>query len=413
MNKTFTGQRAAVLLYSHYPSDPRPRREAEALADAGMEVDLICLLEEPGQPACETINGVNVRRVPIRRRRGGKVTYILQYVSFVGLCLVHLAWRSLRKRYDLVHVHNMPDFLVFGALVPKLRGAELMLDLHDPMPELMMAIFGLGEASRSVKLLKRVEKLSIRFADRVLTVNQACKRIFASRSCPPEKIAVVMNAPDEEIFGFQPCNGVAVHDPAKPFVIMYHGSIVERHGLDLAVQALRLVRKQIPAAELRIYGLRTPFLDSVMASVRNDGLQDAVHYLGAQSLEQIVKSIDECDLGIIPNRRSVFTEINTPTRIFEYLSRGKPVIAPDVPGIVDYFGKHDLVFFELGNEEDLARQIEFVYFQSGPVTAIIKRGQEVYLGQRWSRKRIEFVNGVADLLTAHPRRPYGHLRPPL
>ncbi len=397
-----TGKRAAVLLYSYYPSDPRPRREAEALASAGMTVDLICLREKAEEPVRETINRVNVRRLPIRRRRGGKLTYVAQYVSFVGLCLSVLAWRSVRKRYDLVHVHNMPDFLVFGALGPKLRGAEVILDLHDPMPELMMTIFGLREASRTVRLLRWIEKQSIRFADRVLTVNLACKRIFALRSCTPEKITVVMNAPDEKIFGFKSCNGVIDRDPARPFVIMYHGSIVERHGLDLAVQALRLVRKRVPMAELRIYGLRTPFLDSVLASVQSNGLHDAVHYLGEQNLEQIVNSIEECDLGIIPNRRSVFTEINTPTRIFEYLSRGKPVVAPRVPGIADYFGEQDLLFFQLGDAEDLARQIEFAYFQSGQLEAIIKRGQQVYLGERWSRKQTDFLNVVGDLLAHRP-----------
>src|SRR4030095_14035402 len=140
---------------------------------------------------------------------------------------------SLWRGYDLVHVHNMPDVLVFSALVPKLRGAQIVLDLHDPMPELMMTIFGLQATSLGVQLLKRLEKASICFADQVLTVNLACKKIFASRSCAAEKIQVVMNAPDEEIFVFREFAASGSRDPAKPFVIMYHGSIVERHGLDL------------------------------------------------------------------------------------------------------------------------------------------------------------------------------------
>src|SRR5439155_24815829 len=54
---------------------------------------------------------------------------------------------------------------------------------------------------------------------------------------------------------------------------------------------------------------------------------------------------NDCDVGIIPNRRSIFTEINFPTRIFEYLARGKPVIAPLTTGIGDYFSKDELVVF--------------------------------------------------------------------
>jgi len=392
------GKRAAVVLYSYYPSDPRPRREAEALANAGMKVDVICLRQNAEEATRETIHGVNIRRVPLRRRRDSKLTYLLQYGAFIAFSATILAYRVLRKRYHLVHVHNMPDILVFSGLVPKLRGARVILDLHDPMPELMMTIFGLGDTSFSVPLLRVIEKQSIRFADHVLTVNLACKRIFASRSCHPEKIQVLMNTPDEEIFGFQHCRDSSERDPAKPFVIVYHGSIVERHGLDLAVQALGIVKKTVPSAELRVHGPRTPFLDSVIHSVRNNGLHDAVHYLGAKSLEEIVKAIEESDVGIIPNRRSVFTEINTPTRIFEYLSRGKPVIAPLTPGITDYFGQDELIFFQLGDVNDLARKIEYVYFHPHETTEIMKRGQKVYLSHRWSQEKCGFLDRVSEMV---------------
>ncbi len=399
-DRPLKGKRAAVVLYSYYLSDPRPRREAEALAAAGMEIDLICLRHNADEPTRERVNGVNIRRVPIKRRRDGKLTYVAQYAFFVAWCAAALAVRSLRKRYDLVHAHNMPDILVFSGIIPKLRGAQVILDLHDPMPELMITIFGLRENSFSVKLLKLLERLSIRFADRVLTVNLACKKIFASRSCPPEKITVVMNVPDEDIFGFLPFENAETPNSSKPFVIMYHGSIVERHGLDLAFRALEIVKKTVPNAELRIYGSRNSFLDSLLDSIRNNGLHHRVHYFGAKSLDGIVEAIAQCDVGVIPNRRSIFTEINTPTRIFEYLSRGKPVIAPRAPGIVDYFGKDDLVFFELGDAEDLARKIEYVYSHPAEVRQTVQRGQEVYLGQRWTRKKSEFVNVARELLGA-------------
>ena len=144
------GKRVAVLLFSHYPADPRPRRAAEALAAHGAHVDLICLRDGNGEPARETYGNINVTRVPLKRERGGKLGYVRQYVAFVLTSFFYLASRSLTRRYDLVHVHNMPDVLVFGAIVPKLLGAKIVLDLHDPMPELMRTIFKLPEDSFSV-----------------------------------------------------------------------------------------------------------------------------------------------------------------------------------------------------------------------------------------------------------------------
>ena len=139
---------------------------------------------------------------------------------------------------------------------PQILGAKVILDLHDPMPELMMTIFGLREQSFSVRVLKLLEKLSLGFADAVLTVNQACKNIFSARSCPSTKVTVIMNSPDAKIFRDRSAGPeVSVtREVSKPFVIMYHGSLVERHGLDLAVTALGKIKESIPqrgTADLR------------------------------------------------------------------------------------------------------------------------------------------------------------------
>ncbi len=395
------GRRVAVVVFSHYPSDPRPRRAAEALVQLGMKVEVLCLKQDEHESRREIYNGVSIRRISLKRRRGGKFSYVFQYSAFLLVSFVLLAFRSLSRRYALVHVHNMPDILVFAALVPKIFGAKVVLDLHDPMPELMMTIYGLTPESLGVRLLKKFERWSINFADAVLTVNQACKQIFTARGCPPGKVHVVMNSPDEEIFKYRDTKLNSVErNRTKPFVVMYHGSLVERHGLDIGVSALRALQQTIPHAELRIYGQSTPFLERVLNSVRGSGLEMSVRYFGPKTLEQIVEAIDECDVGIIPNRRSIFTEINTPTRIFEYLSRGRPVIAPAVPGIRDYFSDGQLVFFELGDASDLARKLEYVCLHPEEVQKTVQLGQGVFRDHRWSAERTKFTSLAGELLTA-------------
>jgi glycosyltransferase involved in cell wall biosynthesis len=403
------GKRVVAIVFSSYPFDPRPRRAAEALAKEGATVEVICLKETDEEPRHEVFGRVNITRVPLKRRRGGKLSYSIQYGSFLLLAGSILASRALRKRYHLVHVHNMPDVLVFSALVPKILGAKIILDLHDPMPELMMTIFGLPERSRAVSLLKVLEKWSICFADAVLTVNEACRKIFSARSCPPEKISVVMNSPDEGIFKYrQPSrHGVPGSDHSKPFVIMYHGSLVERHGLDLAVAAVEKISERIPRLELRVYGPITPFLEQVMDSVQKSQISHAVRYIGSKNLEEIAEAIRQCDVGVIPNRRSIFTELNTPTRIFEYLSQGKPVIAPRAPGILDYFGPQELVLFELGDPDDLATKMEYVFRNPKEIASLVDRGQEVYREHQWTNERSRFVEVAKRLIQGNPRSATG------
>lgn len=396
------GKRVAVVLFSYYPADPRPRRAAEALVNAGMKVDVICVRDSEQEPRREHTKGIDVLRIWFRSRRGSRLAYVCRYGAFLVASFAILAARSLTRPYDLVHVHNMPDILVFSSLVPKLFGAKVILDLHDPMPELMMTMFNLRRETFIVRLLERLERWSVGMADAVFTVNVACQRLFASRCRRPDKISVIMNSPDDAIFRFRPNAAAAVGPPPdrRPFVIMYHGSLVERNGVNLAIDALAKIRPSIPAAQLRIYGPETPLLGRVMQQVREMGLEEAVVYLGPKRLEEIAGAIEECDVGVIPNHRNTFTEICTPTRIFEYLALGKPVIAPRAAGVEDYFDDSALVFFEPGDAADLARQLKYVYFHRQETSRTVTCGQRVYLAHTWNRERQRFLNAAAQLLDA-------------
>jgi glycosyltransferase involved in cell wall biosynthesis len=141
-----------------------------------------------------------------------------------------------------------------------------------------------------------------------------------------------------------------------------------------------------------------------MASVQARGLGRAVDYLGPKRIEDIARAIEDCDVGIIPNRRSLFTELNTPTRIFEYLALGKPVIAPRAAGIRDYFDDDALVYFELGDAADLARRIEHVWAHPHDALEVVRRGQAVYRAHTWRREREAFLRQADGLLSGPGRR---------
>jgi len=393
------GRRAAIVLYSNYATDPRPRREAEALQRAGMEVEVLCLRSGLAEPRRQTLNGVEVLQLPLKRRRAGKLVYILQYTWFLFCAFCVLSVRNFRRRYHLVHVHNMPDFLVFSALVPRLTGAKVILDLHDPMPELFCSIYNLPEEHFFVRWLKQMERRSTGFADLVLTPNFAFKELFASRSCPPEKIEMVMNSPETTIFDprkFPHVNGRPVKD--KPFVLMYHGLIVERHGLDLAIQAVARLRARLPGLRLHMYGETTDYSLKMEALIRELGLEDVVFAHGFKPLEEIARDISQIDLGVIPNRLSSFTRINFPTRIFEYLAMHKPVLVPVTKGISDYFTPEEILFFEPGDIENLAARIEWAYQHPVEVQGLMERGRKVYERHCWTMEEDKLVGLVAKLI---------------
>ena len=401
---SLTGKRAAVILYSTYPSDPRPNRAAEAMIEAGLNVDLLCLSESELDAREETIGGVHVRRISMRRQRGSKVSYLLQDGRFFFAAFWFLTSRGLRKKYDFVHVHNMPDFLIFSALLPKLRGARLILDLHDPMPELMVTIYDLKPGQWLVRMLLFLERRCIRFSHTVLTPNIAFKTLFVSRSgCRDEKIQIVMNSPREKVFNPDRFSAEpSTISQTDEFRIMHHGSIVHRHGIDLLVEAVALVRPKIAGIRLDLYGTKTTFLDAVLVRAHELNIEDIVHYHGAKTQQEISAIIRECHLGVVPNRRSLFTEINFPTRLFEYLSMHRPVIAPSTQGIRDYFSDRQMIFFRPDDVADLAKQIIWVAEHPRETAACVREGIEVYRNHLWSQEKNRFVEMLTNL-SANPK----------
>jgi glycosyltransferase involved in cell wall biosynthesis len=395
------GKRAAVIVFTYYPSDTRVMRAAQAMCQAGMEVDLLCLQQFPDEPRREQIKGVEVFRTALKKSRAGKLAYASQYIAFLLLGFLWLSRRRLTRHYDVVHVHNMPDFLVFCAAFAKALGARVVLDLHDPTAEVFMAVYGLGPDHWLVRLLRAVEKLSIRFADLVLTPNIAFRDLFVGRGCPPGKIEIVINAPLEEVFPLTEPGAETVSDRniRARFVVMHHGTLVERHGLHTAIAAVARVREGVPGLRFDIYGEETAYLrDQIFPLVAKLGLQDQVQYFCEQPQEVIAQAVVDCDLGVVPNLRTVFAEINLPTRIFEYLALGKPVIVPDTQGIRDYFNSENMLFFKPGEVESLAAQIQWIFDHPHETRDIVLKGQQVYRRHLWKKEERRFIDLISGLL---------------
>jgi len=390
--------RIAMLLFSEYPGDPRPRREAEALVQAGFSVDVICLSVDR-QSQRDQVNGVNVYRIKLKHRGGSKKRYFFEYGYFLLAALLKLSWLHLFKTYDIIHVHNMPDILSISAIVPKLAGAKIILDLHDPMPELFSTIYSVPDDHPMIRVLKWLEKTCIKFADLVFTPNISFRNLFICRGCPPGKIHIIMNSPQEEIFRKEvDSNRQKGGRERRQFALMVHGVIEERQGQDIAVRAVSALRRKIPGIVLHIYG-GGGFSKHVKQLVKDLNLQDRVIFHGPVSLEEIAEALPKIDAGIVPNRRNAFTELNFPTRIFECLAMDKPVIAPRTRGILDYFDETSIYFFEPGDPKDLSKKILRLYSNPSESKDIVEKGKAIYRGYRWKLEKQRLVELVKELLT--------------
>src|SRR5262249_25462480 len=148
-----------------------------------------------------------------------------------------------------------------------------------------------------------------------------------------------------------------------------------------------------------IYGEQTPYLrDQILPLVEKLELQSRVQYFGEQPQHVIARAVSNCDLGVVPNLRTIFTEINLPTRIFEYLALGKPVIVPKTRGIQDYFNVHNMLFFSAGEVESLASQIKWVFDHPREASTVARKGQDVYRRHLWTGEERRLIGLFAGLI---------------
>src|SRR5262249_54367329 len=156
---------------------------------------------------------------------------LAEYLGFAGLAAWHLA-RGVR--YDLIQVHAPPDFLVAAALWPRVRGARVLLDVHDLSSDMFQMRFGQGPGTGLAdRVLRFVERAATRGADAVVTVHEPYRRELVRRGTPARKVTVLMNSVEES----QLPSAEDTTAKRNGFRVVYHGTITPPYGVDLVVRA--------------------------------------------------------------------------------------------------------------------------------------------------------------------------------
>ncbi len=368
---------------------------AEALAGRGHNVDVLCL-RLPGQAPTETLAGVDVVRLPEMRHQGaGAAAYLKEYARFFFLAGRELRRRHRRAPYALVQVHNPPDALIFATLPLKLARVPVLLDLRELMPELFMSRFALARGSIGVRLLTWLERAACAYADTVFVLHDRHRRIMVDRGVPSRKLVQVMNCPDERIF--DPARAGAGRAADGRFVVIHHGGIMQRYGVDLLVRAVAQVRPEIPGVALELYGAGDyrPAVERLAAEL---GLADVVHFHGQQPIEQLPAAIRAADVGVAPMRQDVFTDCGLPTKLLEYVSLGVPAIASRTATTADYFDESMVLLFEPGNAADLAAQLLAVYRDPAAAQARAAQARSFTARHNWQGERATYLQAVEGWL---------------
>jgi glycosyltransferase involved in cell wall biosynthesis len=346
-----------MIVHAYYEEDSRVRREAESLVARGRPVDVFAL-RRPGDPPHGVIDGVALRRLDVQRHQGaGLGTYLREYVAF----LLRAGWAATRahrsRRYAVVQVHTLPDFLVFAALPLRLARVPVVIDLHEAMPEFFRMRFPRASSRFAHALLRLFERVSIGFASAAITVNDALAARLVDLGVRADKITVILNSPS--LARFDP-----TAYPQRPFMtdgtlrLVYAGALTPTYELDMAVDAVACLRTLRP--DLRVVfdvygrGDSDPALREQAARLAID---DRVVLHGRIPIEAVPAAIAVADVGLAPTRRDPFTDFSLSTKIFEYGAMGKPVVASRLPLVERTYPPGSVATYEPGDGDGLAAAI--------------------------------------------------------
>jgi glycosyltransferase involved in cell wall biosynthesis len=394
--------RVCHLAYTFYQNDPRTMQYARASVERGDEVDVIGLKREDC-PAEEIIDGVKVLRIQGRRRdERGPLTYLFRIVRFLLHSSIVLTRKHRAQPYDLIHVHSNPDFLVFAALIPRLLGARVILDIHDILPEFYASKFQVSQSSFVFRLLKRIERWSIAFAHHVIIANDLWYERLISRSVQRQKCTPICNYPDPYYFFPRPRSRTD-----GKFIMMYPGTLNWHQGLDVAVRAFAKIVDQAPHAEFHIYG-EGPTRRMLVELAQSLGLNGRIHFDDLKPYDEIAQIMSQADLVVVPKRADSFGNEAVSTKVLEFMALGIPVLQSRTKVGTYYDTESRVKFFESENVDDLARCMLLLIRDQQLRECLVANALEHVKGNNWTVKKHVYLDLVDSLMGLGTRREETH-----
>ncbi len=381
-----------MVHYSDFVVDSRIQRQARALAERGDRVDCVCLNDPERIPVGE--GEIVLHRAAAGKPRGGKRAYLEGNLRFLAGAARKVTALERSQRFDLIEIHNMPDVLVLAALLPKLRGTPIVLNFHDTFPELFATLFDRAPNHPLVRLIRAEERISAALADGHIFVTAEARDLLGARGVAAERTQIVMNTPDERVFGER---RKPLAPPAGEEIrVVYHGGLADRFGVETLVRAVAILRERGEPVSLDVYGSDAEAaaqLAAAAAEMAPEGVRIAPQ---PTPVGEIPSRLGEAHLGVVPTLRDDFTELLLPVKLLEYVHMGLPVVASRLPVIESYFGD-DVLLAEPGDPASIAAAIEGVRAEPELALARAERASQRLSEIEWRRQRSGYLALIDEL----------------
>lgn len=375
--------RIGMVLDQPFPPDARVEREAIALAKAGYEVHLLCMLRPEDTLRDEFYGGFYIHRVdpeavtwevPFLGIQSRLPYHGLIKTYFHNVKNIDTTWYTLIDRFvqsyqlHVLHVHDL-RLATTGLAVTSKYGVRLVTDLHENYPALMQMMKGRNNAKRGLKQRRRWDDIETDCAERahqVIVVTEEAKERLIAKGLLAGKIQVVENTVDIQKFESAPIDPEIVRKFKAQFLLCYVGHLNDTHrGIQTVIRALVILRDELP--EIHFVGagaIREPYRKQLEAIIRENNLEHRVHFTGWLDETEFASYIEASDICLCPHTANDQTNATFPNKVYLYHLFKKPIIASNAIPLQRYLDDtQGGLIFESENAEMLANRIRELYYQ--------------------------------------------------
>ncbi len=315
----------------------RAKKASRVLVDEGHKVTVL-VRNRRGEPLKETVEGVMIERLPYLKWFGKLSRSITHFVSipvfFNPLYVYYVVSRTITTRTDVLHVHDLP-MMPLAIFLGWLLRIPVIFDLHEHYPAMAEIGGSMGKTQgflqkfyRRTAILRRIEKFSLKYADRVLVVCNEQRDRISNMGITSAKILVIGNTVVLEEFGDANLSVPSENRNSEGFVLLYTGAFGYNRGLETVIEAMPQIVERLPHCRLILVG-DGPVKPHLMNLVETLGIQSNVVFAGWVSYTDFPDYINSADLCIIPHLSDEHINTTYPKKMFEFMCMGKPLIVSD------------------------------------------------------------------------------------
>lgn len=341
----------------------------------------------------ENMDGIEVIRVwSYITANSGFVKRVLDYVSFAFMAF----FVGLFQKHDII-IATSPQFFTTwaGWALSKIRRKPWIFELRDLWPESIKTV-GAMKQGRTIEILEKIELFLYRNATRVIAVTDAFKANLIRRGVLEEKIDVITNGSNVELFYPRPKNQLLLNqlNLNRKFIIGYIGTHGLAHSLDFIIRSI----SKISDPDIHFLFIGDGAMKSTIVTLSRELNLTNITFLNPISKEQVPDYLSICDVSLAPLKKEDNFKTVIPSKIFEASAMQKPTllgVEGEAQEIIEHYNAG--LCFEPENEKDFIEKVILIK-ENPKIYQDLQQGCKT-LAEAYDRKKLakRMLSIISDL----------------